>query len=451
MYIVLLSGGAGLRLWPLSNSSRSKQYIRIINDELNLETCSMLQRVWKQLKHANLAPKSIITASQGQVEIINSQLGEVNIAIEPERRDTFPAVALSCAYIKDYLGADDNESVCFIPVDPYTDYSYFETLKKLEQVLTETDADVVLMGVVPHEPSSKYGYIVPELYKEYEGYQKVDSFKEKPTAAEAEELIEKKALWNCGVFCTKIGKMLTIAKEFNIGTEYDSLYKHYNILPKISFDYKVLENSNSLYVVPFSGLWKDLGTWNILSEEMQRPYIGNCVMDITSINTHIINELDIPVVVVGAQDMMVVASYDGILITSKEKSDGIKQILGDVKLSTKYEERRWGVLKTLDFSQTEEGFTLLRKIVMFENKSSSYHYHNERDEVLTILEGRGEIIIEGVSILLNQGSSITIPRNKRHAVRAFCEMEYLETHIGKTFGDEDINRLTFDWNEIRNI
>lgn len=451
MYIVLLSGGAGLRLWPLSNSSRSKQYIRIINDELNTENCSMLQRVWKQLEHADLAKKSIITASQGQVEIINSQLGEVNIAIEPERRDTFPAVALSCAYIKDYLGADDNESVCFIPVDPYTDFSYFETLKRLEEVLTETKADVVLMGVVPDEPSSKYGYIVPEQFHEYDGYQKVSCFREKPSVVEAEDLIKKKALWNCGVFCTKIGKIIKLAKEFNVGTKYESLYKHYSSLPKTSFDYKVLENSESLYVVPFKGLWKDLGTWNTLSEEMQKPYIGNCVLDSTTVNTHIINELDIPVVTVGAQDMMIVASYDGILIANKEKCDDIKKILGDVNLSTKYEERRWGVLKTLDFSQTEEGFTLLRKIVMFGNNSSSYHFHNERDEVLTILEGRGEIIIEGVSILLNQGSSITIPRHKKHAVRAFCDMEYLETHIGKTFGDEDINRLTFEWNEIRNL
>ena len=115
---------------------------------------------------------------------------------------------------------------------------------------------------------------------------------------------------------------------------------------------------------------------------------------------------------------------------------------------SKYEERRWGVLKTLDLSETDDGFTLLRKIIMFGGASSSYHYHNERDEVLTILSGRGEIIIDGVSILLSQGTTITIPQNKKHAVRAFCDMEYLETHIGRTFGDEDINRLTFDWNEI---
>lgn len=451
MHIVLLSGGSGLRLWPLSNSSRSKQYIKIIRDEQSQELCSMLQRVWKQLEYSHLAETSIITASQGQAEIIQSQLGNVKIAIEPERRDTFPAVALSCAYIKDYLRAEDDEAVCFIPVDPYTDLSYFETLKKLEWVLDQTKADVVLMGIIPNEPSSKFGYIIPETSYHHEGFCKVKSFKEKPSLSEAAQLVKDGALWNGGVFCTRIGKMLDLARDFNVGIHYDELYKHYNTFPRISFDYKVLENSKNLYVVSFDGAWKDLGTWNTLSEEMQRSCIGNCVMDSTSTNTHMINELNIPAVVIGAQNLMVVASYDGILIANKEKCDGIKKILENVDLSTKYEERRWGILKTLDFSQTNEGFTLLRKIVMFGDKSSSYHFHNERDEVLTILDGRGEIIIEGVSILLNQGTSITIPRHKKHAVRAFCDMEYLETHIGKTVGDEDINRLTFEWDEIRNL
>lgn len=450
MYTVLLSGGSGKRLWPLSNDLRSKQYIKITTDEEKTQNCSMLQRVWKQIDTADISKKSIITASQGQVEIIKSQLGNVDIAIEPERRDTFPAVALSCVYIKDILKADEDECVCFIPVDPYTEAAYFKTLEKLEQVLNNTNADVVLMGVVPNEPSTKYGYIVPEAKKDNGSY-KVKQFREKPSEEVAKELILENALWNCGVFCVKIKTILKIIRELDAPENYLDLYHNYSLLPKISFDYQVLEKSQDLYVVPFSGMWKDLGTWDILSEQMNVSTFGNSICDDSCVNTHIINELDIPAVAVGTKDLMIVSSCDGILVVDKEHSNDLKEIVSKMNFQPKYEERRWGVLKTLDLSETTDGFTLLRKIVLFGGMSSSYHFHNERDEVLTILSGRGEIIIEGVSILLSQGVTITIPKNKKHALRAFVDVEYLETHIGKTVGDEDINRLTFDWEEIKKI
>lgn len=454
MYIVLLSGGSGKRLWPLSNDLRSKQYIRITRDEENTQDCSMLQRVWKQIEVAGISKKSIITASQGQVDIIRSQLGSVDIAVEPARRDTFPAVALSCCYLKDCIEADEDECVCFLPVDPYTESTYFETLQKLESVLRHTDADVALMGIVPTEPSEKYGYIVPEKAEcVYDGSicYKVKEFQEKPSEEKAVQLISEKAFWNAGVFCLKIKTILNIVEECGVDPFYDNLYKNYSKLPKISFDYQVLEKSNNLYVVPFQGMWKDLGTWDVLSDQMNTHFLGNCICDENCENTHVINELDIPTVVVGAKNLMVVASFDGILVADKQKTNEVKSITAGIDNKSKYEERQWGILKTLDLSQTEQGFTLLRKIVIFGEKSSSYHYHKERDEILTILSGRGEIIIDGVSILLSQGTTITIPRDKKHAIRAFCDMEYLETHIGKTIGDEDINRLTFKWDEIMTL
>ena len=209
-----------------------------------------------------------------------------------------------------------------------------------------------------------------------------------------------------------------------------------------------MEKSNNLYVVPFEGIWKDLGTWDVLAAQMNTEIIGKGICDKSCQNTNVVNELDIPTIAVGTKDIMIVSSFDGILVINKENSNEVKKIVSELHYPSKYEERRWGVLKTLDLSETEDGFTLLRKIVIFAGKTSSYHYHNKRDEVMTILSGRGEMIIEGVSILLSQGVTITIPKEKKHAVRAFSDMEYLETHIGKTFGDEDINRITFDWNEI---
>ena len=117
----------------------------------------------------------------------------------------------------------------------------------------------------------------------------------------------------------------------------------------------------------------------------------------------------------------------------------------------RYEERRWGTVKTLDIAQNEEGFVLTRKLLMFGGQYSSYHFHRQREEAVTILRGRGELRVEGLRTTVCQGSTVTIPRGKRHGFHAYEDLEFIEIHIGKTMGDEDINRLTFDWQQIPDI
>jgi mannose-1-phosphate guanylyltransferase len=341
----------------------------------------------------------------------------------------------------------DDDVICILPVDPYTESSYFDTVKSLEKLLIDTNADIALMGAVPTYASSKYGYIVPETIGDYI---KVKTFKEKPNEVEAEELIRAGAVWNCGVFCFKIGKVLESIKKYGISTDYDELYKNYDKLPKISFDYEVLEKADNLVAASFSGYWKDLGTWNTLAEQMSSNIVGNVVLDNGCDNTHVINELDIPVVAMGTNDLIIVASFDGILVANKHESSYIKDITKDINLKPMYEERRWGTLKTIDISQSEDGFVLSRKILMFAGMSSSYHYHTERDESITVLRGRGELIVEGIKMTVSQGTTITIPRGKKHAFKANENLEFIEIHIGKKIGDEDINRVTFNWNEIEN-
>lgn len=446
MYTVLLSGGSGKRLWPLSNSLRSKQYIKILNDEENTEQCSMVQRVWKQLENAGLSDNSIICASKGQVEILTSQLGKIDIAVEPDRRDTFPAVALSCAYLKSKMGADDNDVVCIIPVDPYTEKLYFETLKRLPEVLEKSNSDIVLMGAKPDYPSTKFGYIVPKC--EVDGYIKVDSFTEKPDRATAVSLLEKGAIWNCGVFCLRIGDILKKCENYGLCADYDNMFANYEMLPKISFDYEVLEKAENLAAVGFNGVWKDLGTWNTLTEEMSTDYVGNVLLDESCENTHIINELDIPVVSLGTKDMVVVASLDGILISDKNESTRIKDVVSKFDSSPRYEERRWGTIKVIDVTEEDGIFNSTRKIKIFAGLNSSYHFHNNRDEVWTVLKGNAEIIINGIRQLITAGEVIRIPAKTRHSVRAISDLEIIEIQFGRSIADEDLNRITLDWNEI---
>ena len=447
MYYVLLSGGSGKRLWPLSSDARPKQYLKLVNKENNsMESCSMLQRVWEQLEEAGIAENTVITAGENQIELIHSQVKPKGIVIEPEARDTFPAVMLSCAYLHSNMGASKDDYAAFLPVDPFTEQKYFETVKKLEAVVKKTEAEVGLMGVVPAFPATKYGYILPK--EEKEDYIEVKGFVEKPTEERAEELLGQDALWNCGVFCVKIGDILRKSADYDVEESYEKMFAEYRKLPKISFDYEVLQKANHLVAVQFEGFWKDLGTWDAMAEQMNTDTKGNVIMDENCMDTQVINELEIPVVVMGAKNMVVVASKDGILVTDKNEAANVKQLTAQVEYKANYEERRWGTLETLHDSKDAGVATLTRKIKIYQGMNSSYHFHQERDEIWTVLNGKGELILEGNKMLLGPGKAICIRKNQRHAIKALTDFEYIEMHVGTKVGNEDINRITFRWDEI---
>lgn len=240
MNIILLSGGSGQRLWPLSNEIRSKQFIKIFHTEDGrLE--SMVQRVYRQIHEVDPDAKVTIATSKTQVSSIYSQLGqEVGICIEPCRRDTFPAIALAAAYLKDVQGVAENEAIVICPVDPYVEKDYFEALQDLCKRAGESDANLVLMGIEPTYPSEKYGYIIPETAKQLS---RVTMFREKPTKEVAQDYIAQGALWNGGVFALRLGYVLKRAHELIDFTDYEDLFQKYDTLQKISFDYAVVEKN----------------------------------------------------------------------------------------------------------------------------------------------------------------------------------------------------------------
>ncbi len=447
MYYVLLSGGSGKRLWPLSGDTRPKQYLKLVNKENNsMESCSMLQRVWEQLEDAGMAENTVITASENQLELIKSQVKPKGIVLEPEARDTFPAVMLSCAYLHSNMGASMEDYAALLPVDPYTEKKYFEAVKQLEGVVKKTGAEVGLLGVVPTFPATKYGYILPK--EEKADYMEVKGFVEKPGEERAEELLRQDALWNCGVFCVKIGDILQRAANYGVETSYKGMFEQYRKLPKISFDYEVLQKAEQLVAVKFEGFWKDLGTWDAMAEQINTDTIGNVILDETCMDTQVINELEIPVTVMGAKNMVVVASKDGILVADKNEAARVKEVTASIEYKAKFEERRWGTLETLHESADGGVSTLTRKIKIYEGMNSSYHFHQERDEIWTVLNGAGEMILEGNKMLLGPGKAICIRKNQRHAIKALSNFEYIEMHVGTKVGNEDINRITFQWGEI---
>ncbi|MBM7618575.1 mannose-1-phosphate guanylyltransferase [Bacillus tianshenii] len=449
MKLVLLSGGSGKRLWPLSNDTRSKQFLKVLEGK-NGEKESMVQRVWAQLENVNLAESSIIATSKMQRDMIHSQVGtDVPIIVEPERRDTFPAIALAASYLYSEKNTSEEEIIAVLPVDPYVENSFFEQVKKLEDVLIESNADLGLMGVRPTYPSSKYGYIVPQDKVEKGSYFKVGKFTEKPSEEKAQTLLEVNALWNCGVFGFKLSFLLNILKEKELPLEYDQLLTHYSSLPKISFDYEVVEKAQHIVALPYDGYWKDLGTWNTLTEEMATSQIGKGVLSNDSTNTHLVNELDIPVTILGVKDIIVAASPDGILVADKASSPNIKSLIGEFNHPPMYEERIWGWSRVLDYATYESGQEMVTKrICIHAGKNSSYHYHNLRDEVWTIVRGEGELALDDNITRVKAGDIIHLPAGKKHGIKAVSEIEFIEVQTGIGISDEDFTRLYFTWEEV---
>lgn len=427
MNIVLLSGGSGKRLWPLSNDIRSKQFIKIFKQEDGSYE-SMVQRVYRQIKKVDADATVTIATSKTQVSAIHNQLGdEGGISVEPCRRDTFPAIALATAYLVDVMHIDPEESVVVCPVDPYVEDEYFEALKGLSVQADKGEANLVLMGIEPTYPSEKYGYIIPETADQTA---RVKTFKEKPTVDVAKEYIAQGALWNGGVFAYKLKYVMEIARRLVDFTDYYDLFRKYDTLTKTSFDYAVVEKEEKIQVQRFAGQWKDLGTWNTLTEAMEDAVIGKGELNSTCSSVHIINEMDVPVLAMGLHDVVISASPEGILVSDKEQSSYIKPFVDRLEQQIMFAEKSWGSFRVIDVET--ESMTI--KVTLNTGHSMNYHSHKNRDEVWVVISGQGKTIVDGMEQKVRAGDVITMSAGCRHTVMAETELKLIEVQLG-----EDIN------------
>lgn len=423
MHIILLSGGSGKRLWPLSNEIRSKQFIPIFKREDGTYE-SMVQRVFRQLKSVDPDATVTIATSKTQVSAIHNQLGNsVGVSIEPCRRDTFPAIALSAAYLHDVQGVGEDEAVVVCPVDPFVNDDYFVALKRLSDLAQAGTANLTLMGIEPTYPSEKYGYIIPHTQDEVSP---VETFKEKPSVSVAMKYIEQGALWNGGVFAFRLGYVLKRAHELIDFTDYEDLFGKYGTLTRISFDYAVVEHESDIAVMRFAGMWKDLGTWNTLAEAMAEPTMGKAILGDGCEGVNIINELNVPVLCMGLKDVIVAAAPDGILVTDKEASSRIKPFVDGIEQQIMFAEKSWGIYQVLDVQPS----SMTLKVTLKAGQKMSYHCHEQRDEVWTVVAGEGETLIDGMTQTIRPGDVITILAGCKHRVRALTELTIIEVQLG---------------------
>ena len=429
MNLILLSGGSGKRLWPLSNDIRSKQFIKIFKNGNGYE--SMVQRMYRLVRKT--APRAVITlaTSKTQVSSLYNQLGKnIDISVEPCRRDTFPAITLATAYLHDVKGINEDEVVVVCPVDPYVNEDWFEALYKLQALAQNGTTNLYLLGINPTYPSEKYGYIIPQTQAVVS---MVKTFKEKPDAKTAESYIARGGLWNGGVFAYKIGYVLKRAHELIDFTDYQDLFHKYETLQKISFDYAIVEKETDIAVMRFNGEWKDLGTWNTFTEVMQDPVIGNVYIDNTCENLHVINELDLPIVCMGIKNTVVAASPEGILIADKHRSSYLKPIINKIVQDVQFAEKSWGSYHVLDTQK--DGLTI--RITLNSGHKMNYHSHAHRNEVWTIVSGQGRAIVDGMEQSVSPGDVITIQAGCKHTLIADTELKVIEVQLGSDIRADD--------------
>lgn len=439
IHLVLLSGGSGTRLWPLSNSTRSKQFLKVLRDAEGNHV-SMVQRVFGQIGSVGANIDITIATCASQEESIRRQVeGAYALVLEPERRDTAPAIMLACAHLALEQGAGEGDTVIVMPIDSYADQAYYDSVVKLDEAVQADFAQLVLMGVEPTYPSCKYGYIVPAAGECWP--RRVDRFTEKPDERTARELISQGALWNCGVFAFRLGWLTGLTSKYLSCENFADFRSCYAELPKNSFDYEVVEKASSIGVVSYAGEWKDLGTWNTLTDEMAEYASGRVVVDSkTCENVHVINETGFPMVVAGISDAVVVATPDGILVSGKEASANIKAEVNAVAESRPmYEQRSWGEYRVMDSSVFPDGMKALTKVLILLNGGQlEYQLHARRGEVWTVVSGSGEIVLDGVTQRVGTGSVVQIPASTMHSARALDgDLHVIEVQYGETLVKDD--------------
>lgn len=437
MNIVLLSGGSGKRLWPLSNDIRSRQFVKIFkNKDCTYE--SMMQRVYRQIKKSDPNANVTIATSKAQVSSIHNQLNDdINICIEPSRKNTFPVIALVAAFLQDVQKLPVNDVIVVCPIDSYVDDDYFRKIARLSDLVKNDEANLALLGIAPTTSSEKYGYIIPE---EKTVVSNVKTFKEKPDTETAKRYIEDGALWNGGVFAFKLKYVLEKAHELIDFTDYEDLYDKYDMIPQNSFDYAVVEQESSIQVMRYDGLWKDLSTWDALSEEMTENVIGKAIYNETCENINVINELNVPILCMGLKDVIVTASAEGILVSDKKQSKDIEPFVDQLGQPVMFAEKSWGDFRVLDVE--EDSLTI--KATLNPGYRMNYHSHDHRDEVWTVIAGTGRTIVDGMEELVKPGDVITMEAGCKHTIIADTELQLIEVQLGKEINVHDKHKYELE-------
>ena len=439
VYIVLLGGGAGKRLWPLSNELRSKLFIELLPSPAGGRE-SMLGRVCRQLEEANLLHAAMIVTHQDQLPLTARHTRDrIPMIGEPYKKGTFTAAAIAALYLQSNGLATSEDIICIAPADVFAGEDFFRHFHSLPGLLREAQADLALLGTRPTHPTDQYGYILPDTINE-KGYAPIKRFVEKPEVRRAEQLIQQGALWNCGVYAFSLAYMLSRIEEAGLPLIYDELIARYEQLPVISFDKQVGERTPRSIVVPYEGLWQDLGSWDSFTAQLDSHVIGNGYLSGNQGDSYIINELPYPIHLIGLTGIIAAASADGILIADKKQSQEIKAQLGNLPHQPMMGELSWGSYRMIDNAAAgqDQLHVLTLCITISAGKQIGLQQHLNDCIAWTVLSGHGRFVRNGEIQEVRAGDQFNILSEGSYAIAAESELVLLVVRIGEYISQEPL-------------